>query len=200
MRLFVAADIPDVVRARLAECQKRLRDLPLPVRWTRPEGIHLTFFFLGETPAERLAGIEEAVAGVTGASDGFRLEARGVGAFPERGRPRVIAFGVGGDLDAASRLKRGLDAPLAALGFPPDERSFHPHLTLGRTRDGPAGDWKSGLARERDAEGGAFEVDHLVLFESRLGPGGSQYRAVRTFPLRSSGRTPGAAGAPRGEV
>lgn len=194
MRLFVAADIPDGVRTRLAGCQNRLRDLPLPVRWTRPEGIHLTFFFLGETPVDRLAGIQTAVAGAAGASDAFRLEAHGVGAFPERGRPRVIVFGVGGDLDAASRLKRGLDVALGALGFRPDERAFHPHLTLGRTRDGPAGDWKTGLAGERDAEGGAFEVDHLVLFESQLGPGGSRYRAIGTFPLRPSGGTPEAAG------
>lgn len=197
MRLFVAADIPDAVRGRLADCQERLRDLPLPVRWTRPEGMHLTLFFLGETPAERLAGIEAAVAGVAGASPGFRLEARGVGTFPERGRPRVIVFGIGGEVEPAARLKRGLDAALGALGFRPDERPFHPHLTLGRTKDGPAGDWKSALAREREAEGGSFEVDRLVLFESRLGPGGSQYLALREFPLRDRDD---AAGGPGGRA
>ena len=184
MRLFVAADIPEDVRARLDACQKRLRDLPLPVRWTRPEGIHLTLFFLGETAPDRVPSVEAAVDGVAGASVAFGLEARGVATFPERGRPRVIVFGIGGNLDAATRVKRALDAALGALGFRADERPFHPHLTLGRTRDGPAGDWRGGLARERDAEGGAFAVDHLVLFESLLGPGGSRYRAVRTFPLR----------------
>jgi len=196
MRLFVAAEIPELVRGRLAACQARLRDLPLPVRWTRAEGIHLTLFFLGETPVDRLAGIEAAVAEVAGASAGFRLEARGVGTFPERGRPRILVFRIGGDLDAASRLKRALDAALGALGFRPDERPFHPHLTLGRTKDGPAGDWRSGIAREREAEGGSFDVDHVVLFESQLGPGGSQYRAVREFPLRPAGEA--SSGGPRG--
>ena len=103
MRLFVAADIPPEVRARLAECQARLRGL-LPVRWTRPEGIHLTFFFLGEAPADRLPAIESVVAGVAAEARGFRLLARGVAAFPGRGRPRVIVVGIGGDLDAREKI------------------------------------------------------------------------------------------------
>jgi len=185
VRLFVAADIPPEVRARLAACQARLRGLPLPVRWTRPEGIHLTLFFLGEAPAERLPVIESVVAGVAAAARGFRLLARGVATFPERGRPRVIVVGIAGDLDAAARLKEALDAALGPLGFRADGRPFHPHLTLGRTKDGPAGDWKTPLERERETEAGPFDVQGIALFESRLGPGGSQYRVVREFPLAS---------------
>lgn len=185
MRLFVAAEIPPEVRARLADCQARLRGLPLPVRWTRPEGIHLTFFFLGEAPADRLPAIESVVAGVAAAAQGFRLLARGVATFPERGRPRVIVVGIGGDLDAAAQLKEALDAALGTLGFRADGRPFHPHLTLGRTKDGPAGDWKTPLERERETEAGPFDVQRLALFESLLGPGGSQYRVVREFPLAS---------------
>ncbi|HET8946460.1 MAG TPA: RNA 2',3'-cyclic phosphodiesterase [Candidatus Polarisedimenticolia bacterium] len=189
MRLFVAAEIPEDVRERLAACQKRLRDLPLPLRWTRPEGIHLTFFFLGETPEARVAAIAAVLEPVAAATARVRLEAHGVHTFPGHGRPRVIVFGLRGDLEAAARLKSGLDGALRTLGFTPDDRPFHPHLTLARAKEGHAGDWKTPLARESEAEGGRFEVRRLVLFESRLGPGGSQYRAMREFPLADESRT-----------
>jgi len=189
VRLFVAAEIPDEVRERLADCQKRLRDLPLPLRWTRPEGIHVTFFFLGETPETRVTAVVDAIAPVAAGAASFRLEALGVHTFPGHGRPRVLVFGLRGDLETAARLKRGLDGALQEIGFTPDDRPFRPHLTLARTREGRAGDWKTPLAREAEAEGGAFEVHHLVLFESRLGPGGSQYRALQEFPLGQERRT-----------
>jgi len=183
VRLFVAAEVPDDVRERLAECQKRLQELPLPLRFTRPEGIHLTFFFLGDTPEARVAAIADAVAPVAAATAPFPLEAHGVHTFPAHGRPRVLVFGLRGDLGAAARLKSGLDEALGSLGFTPDDRPFRPHLTLARAREGRAGDWKTPLAREAEADGGAFDVRCLVLFESRLGPGGSQYRAVQEFPF-----------------
>jgi RNA 2',3'-cyclic 3'-phosphodiesterase len=183
VRLFVAVEVPDDLRGRLAGCQARLRELPLPLRWTRPEGIHVTFFFLGETPEARVPEIARAIERVAASAAPFTLEAHGVHTFPGHGRPRVLVFGLRGDLDAAARIKRDLDDALQPLGFTPDDRPFRPHLTLARARDGRAGDWKTPLAREKDAEGGRFEVRRLVLFESRLGPGGSQYRAVRAFPF-----------------
>ncbi len=189
MRLFVAAEVPGDVRDRLAECRERLRDVPLPLRWTRPEGIHLTFFFLGETPEARVAATADAIGMVAASSAPFQLEAHGVHAFPGHGRPRVLVFGLRGDLDPAARLKTGLDGVLKQLGFTPDDRPFRPHLTLARVKEGRAGDWKTPLARETEAEGGWFEVRRLILYESRLGPGGSQYRAVREFPLRAETKT-----------
>jgi 2'-5' RNA ligase len=183
VRLFVAAEVPDGVRARLADSQRRLREMPLPLRWARPEGIHLTLFFLGEAAPERVGAIVDAIGPVAASAAPFTLEAHGVDTFPAHGRPRVILFGLRGDLEAAARLKAAIDRALEAIGFRPDDRPFRPHLTLARVKEGRAGDWKTFLAREKETDGGRFEVDHLVLFESLLGPGGSRYRAAREFPL-----------------
>jgi 2'-5' RNA ligase len=191
VRLFVAADIPPDVRERLDRCRTRLRDLPLPMRWSRPEGIHLTMFFLGEAPEGRLAEIEGAIDPVAAATAPFELEAHGVLTFPGHGRPRVVVFGLRGDVQAAATLKMRLDRALAAVGFTPDDRPFHPHLTLGRTREGRAGDWRPHLALEEEADGGRFTVGALVLYQSLLGPGGSQYRPIRTFPFRGAAGSAG---------
>jgi 2'-5' RNA ligase len=186
MRLFVAAELPAELRRRLGEVQRDLKDLPLSVRWVRPEAMHLTFVFLGEVAASRREAIEQALAQPDGAAavDAFRLTVRGLGTFPGGGRPRVIWAGLEGDRDAAERLKDRLQGVLAPLGFPAESRAFKPHLTLGRVvevRGSAAG--RGALDPFAGAELGSFEVASCILFESRLLPGGAQYTALRGFPL-----------------
>jgi len=184
MRLFVAADLPAEVRARLGAVQKALARLPLEVRWTRPEGIHLTLTFIGEVPEDRVEPIRAALRGSgCGALAPAALAARGVGVFPDRGRPRVLWAGVVGEVEAAGRVKRVVDEALAPVGVVPEDRPFRPHLTLGRVSGGRGGDWRAVLEPHVADEFGAFTLAACVLFESRLGAGGARYHALESVPL-----------------
>jgi 2'-5' RNA ligase len=153
----------------------------------RPEGIHLTRKFLGEGEAARRPGIEAALVGPARAGAPFRLEAAGLGVFPDRGAPRVVWIGVRGDLPAAAALQREVETALRAEGFAPEGRPFRPHLTLGRVRGPGRGDWRTALAGAAEPEGEAFEVREYVLFESRLGPAGAAYAPLARFPLGAPG-------------
>ena len=147
--------------------------------------MHLTLAFLGEVPRSRLEEILEALGRKEASPVGpFRLAARGIGTFPQGGRPRVIWAGIVGDLGAAERLKKALDAALEPLGFRDEERGFRPHLTLGRLSEGRAQeDWRSILEPLAGREFGSFEVGASALYESRLLPQGAQYSVLRRFPL-----------------
>lgn len=184
MRLFVAAEVPEDLRRRLGEAQRRLRDVPLDVRWTRPEGIHLTFAFLGETAAERRPMVEGAVR--RAAAEGpppFTLTVRGVGTFPERGRPSVIWAGLEGDRGAAERLQRVLCDRLTEIGWTLEMRPFRPHLTLGRVGGARPGDPRPTLALLEGEEFGRLEVRRIALYESRLDPGGARYSVLSAADL-----------------
>lgn len=187
MRLFVAADLPENVRRRLSDIQDELRDLPLPVRWVRPEGIHLTFKFLGAVEGGRAAEIGRALHAAGRSVAPFRLEASGIGTFPERGNPRVLWVGVGGDLTAATQLRDAIDRSLEAIGFPVEGREFLPHLTLGRVRGRAKGEWRPALERAARRAAGALEVDDYVLFESRHDRSGAVYLPLQRFPLTAAG-------------
>lgn len=52
VRAFIAVELPDALQQKLAEVQRRLRQelRDLPIRWVRPESIHLTLKFLGMVP------------------------------------------------------------------------------------------------------------------------------------------------------
>jgi RNA 2',3'-cyclic 3'-phosphodiesterase len=183
VRLFVAADLTSDLRRRLAGVQDELRGVPLPVRWVRPEGIHLTLKFLGELPDSRLEEVQTVLAGAGAGLGSFRLEAGRAVSFPARGAPRLIWIEVHGDVAAAQRLASAIDAATAGIGLPGEAREFRPHLTLGRVKGTGRGEWREALARASEPISEGFEVTEYVLFESRLGSGGSIYTARGRYPL-----------------
>lgn len=194
MRLFFAIEMPPEVRAELAALVERLRPRAEGVRWVRPEGIHLTLRFLGEVGPERLEPIVAAGRAVP-AGEAPRLRLGDLGAFPGRGRPRVIWVGLEEAGAALDRLREGLESELERAGFAREGRDWSPHLTLGRVR--PGGDPRASLAAGAAPASLEFEAREFVLMESRLEPSGARYERRAAFPLTGAGG-PGAAGAAGG--
>ncbi|OLC56349.1 MAG: 2'-5' RNA ligase [Acidobacteria bacterium 13_1_40CM_4_69_4] len=187
MRLFVAAELPTGLREKFRTVQEALRQGPLPVRWVRPEDIHLTLKFLGDAPEARVGEITGALRPAGGGIVPFRLEACGAVPFPDRGAPRLVWVEVRGELEAARRLAAAIDAVTASVGFPPEAREFRAHLTLGRVKGPGRGDWRTMLDRVAGQATGSFDVHEYVLFQSRLGHGGAVHTPVQRFPLGGDG-------------
>jgi len=183
VRLFVAAELPAELRRRFASVQEDLSTAPLPVRWVRPDGIHLTLKFLGEAPESRLPEIATVLGEPGRGIAPFSLTASGAAAFPDRGAPRLIWVEVQGDLAAARQLASAIDAATSRIGFAPEARELRPHLTLGRVKGAAHGDWRSILERVAGRAAGGFEVSEYVLFESRLGPHGASYTPIERYAL-----------------
>lgn len=187
LRLFVAIDLPEGVREALARLQSDLRrhDL-LGLRWVRPEGIHLTLKFLGETPAERVPEIEEAVADAVRGAAPFRLVLGSPGSFGGRRGPRVLWLDLSGDVERLKELQSDVERELTEAGFRPEEREFSPHLTLARVRQPPApglGERVSTALAAVPPPQAEFEVNEVALIRSTLQPGGAVYERLSTFPL-----------------
>jgi 2'-5' RNA ligase len=67
MRIFIALDIPDDIRARMMECLERARSLAPEARWARPESLHVTLKFVGEVSDTRLHEMKTALSAVKAA-------------------------------------------------------------------------------------------------------------------------------------
>jgi len=184
VRCFVAAELPAETRDDLGRLQERLRRLDLACRWVAPEAMHLTLKFFGHLPAETFESLREALAAPLGIGGPLRIEAVGVGAFPNVRRARVLWTGLGGDVAGLARAALTVEARGEALGIPREVRPFRPHLTLARTRD-PGGIRGAGGALETEGgyRGPAFTVGRLVLYESRLRPQGPEYLHRLTIAL-----------------
>src|SRR5690348_8954232 len=90
VRVFVGLELPPQVTQALAQLQAQLASIGLPLRFVRPESIHLTLAFIGEIPAPQVAGVIAAVQQAAAEVPRFNLRAEGVGAFPNARRPRAL--------------------------------------------------------------------------------------------------------------
>ncbi|HXG41345.1 MAG TPA: RNA 2',3'-cyclic phosphodiesterase [Dehalococcoidia bacterium] len=186
-RLFVALELPPPVLEALASVQAALKAQGLEgLRWVRPQGIHLTLKFLGETPSSRLdellRALEEAAAG-TGP---LRLSLAGLGTFAGRRGPRVLWVGLQGDLQRLAGLQRRVEENMSRLRFPREERPFSPHLTLARVPDQDSARVAVPLERAVRAvkvPPVTMSLSEVSLMRSHLLPSGAVYERVAAFPL-----------------
>ncbi|MDX1415257.1 MAG: RNA 2',3'-cyclic phosphodiesterase [Candidatus Promineifilaceae bacterium] len=184
MRAFVAIQLPRSVRNELERVNESLA-VQLPrgsVRWVKPERMHLTLRFLGDTVVSKLPPIYAILDQTAAQHQTFALNLHQLGCFPNCKRPRVIWAGIQGQLDAASALKQDLDQALLTLGWEQEQRPFRPHLTLGRVKDSRklrAVNWNVEVQKL------SLPVDSMHLVESKLTPDGPIYTIRHTSRLRS---------------
>ena len=184
MRLFLALPIEKQILNALANATDRLRESRAPVRWVRPEGMHLTMKFLGDTDDNRVEPLVEAVTGVTQSILPFPISVTGVGGYPNLRRPRVLWAGVVENSGTLERLWKGVEEETERLGWEREKRRFSPHVTIGRVK-GNMNIARLATAMEgiKDEHWGDQEVDSLVLYSSQLKPGGAVYEKVHVFEL-----------------
>jgi 2'-5' RNA ligase len=176
IRAFVALPLPDTLRRAVAETIQRLTPSLPGVRFVRDEGAHVTLRFLGWTRADTIAALEAPLRGAAAACPPLDLAVRGLGTFPERGRPRVLWLGLEVPR-AAVALQAACERAAVSAGFEPETRAFHPHLTLGRWGD------RARRLPLPDVDLGSAHVGELVLYRSELRPSGSVYTPLAVFPL-----------------
>ena len=191
MRLFVALHLEPRVLAKVKETQEHLRsaDTRDEVRWVGPHAFHLTLAFLGEVEEAPRLKLEEALGVCLGSVPVPRLGLGDIGAFPSRGRPRVIWIG----LHAAGRelevLAQAVRAAVRGAGLDADDKRFKPHLTLGRVRaEGARLAEPLRAALSLPVSWASPPVPHpwVGLVRSHLSPGGSRYENLHEWRLQRS--------------
>ncbi|HVK75683.1 MAG TPA: RNA 2',3'-cyclic phosphodiesterase [Kofleriaceae bacterium] len=179
MRLFVGIPVAPAVAGELAAtCEslaRRATSQQVPLRWLAPATYHVTLKYLGWTRPEVVPAVHEAIVRATAGHQPFRFRAARLGAFARPAKATVVWAGVD-DPGALGALAEALDRELSALGFPREQRSFHPHVTLGRLRE-PA-DVGGVLLPFSEQVFSETRVEFATLFESLTKPTGSEYRVV----------------------
>lgn len=182
VRAFIAVALPEGVKLFLKELLAQLRSFGGNVRWTRPEGIHLTLKFLGNVDRSRLPELQKEISRALLPHAAMRLRLAGMGAFPGLNRPRVIWVGINDPQEGLPPAVADLERALERLGFESEKRRFSPHLTLGRVKAGRLGpDLLDAIRQKIDLSGPSFDADHAILFQSILKPSGAEYHPLSRF-------------------
>ena len=190
MRFFVALDIEEQIRSRIAQFRDEMRALAPDVRWVGPETFHITLQFLGET--KKADEIKRALGSVSTST--VTLSLRGAGFFPTPQRARVFWVGIEADPNLRTLVDE-IGRTLAPLGFERDKGEYHPHLTLARAGSGrphsrPGDRPAPGLQQVRQKlegrpqpEFGTMTAHEFYLYESKLSPSGARYTKLAKYSL-----------------
>jgi 2'-5' RNA ligase len=191
LRCFLAANIGiDALRALDAlavSLHEEARSHSLRLRFVPTENIHLTLKFFGEVPEGTVPGIERELARILHAEPPIALELVGLGAFPNPRRARVLfvglrEFGASGT-PRLSALQARIDLALEQIGFPREEKPFHPHLTVARAPGDSRLDVAAIVAAHEAVPVAQTVVRELVLYQSELRPSGARYIPLSRSPF-----------------
>ncbi len=188
LRAFIAVELESDILAEMSKVQSDFEKLVPPgsVRWVRPEGIHLTLKFLGDTRRERLPAVQDGIRRAAEGVGHFEIELANSGCFPDCRRPRVIWIGIDKGDKRLSQLQRQVEKEMQSLGWAPERRPFSPHLTLGRVQRNAT---TSEVRRIGEIVAGSHvgtlgvqQVTEVALIRSILSPGGARY--VKLFSAK----------------
>ncbi len=162
----------------------RLKRLNLQGRFAKTRSFHLTLQFLGNIEEEQIPVIAEILEQAGKGVAPFDLEVGRLGVFPHLTNPRVVWIGAE-PVDALMKLQSKIQQGLEPLGFPQENRDFHPHLTLLRLKSRKN---LGGLREYLQAEGppqqaGVIQVEQIHLYQSILKPQGAEYHKLFTARL-----------------
>jgi len=214
-RLFIAINLPEDIRDRLTDYQKKIEELFTPylppgrggsgpIRWTKPNNLHITLNFLGYLADEELAEICKIAKEVASKNSSFFVNLNKICYGPidkkpprppkfsetvitkedkngtrKFGRPRMI-WAVGEKSEKFASLRGDLDRFLSVS----EKREFSPHITLGRINQW---EWKRIEPEERPAVEEEinlrFSVDSIEVMESVLKRTGPEYTILESVPL-----------------
>jgi 2'-5' RNA ligase len=180
IRTFIAIEISPDVRGKAAALIKRLRESEAKTSWTRPENMHLTLKFLGDTPDPLLPDVCRAVEKAVQDMEPFMVSFRQVGAFPRHEHPRTVWIGVEQGLEQLRQMQQRIEDELYEAGFQRERRKFMPHLTVGRVREGGSSMHLLGemILENRDFVGGEVIVEDVIVFASFREPEGPTHQVV----------------------
>jgi 2'-5' RNA ligase len=186
MRLFAAITPPAEIRERLLSAVNELRPASRAPRWVKPDGLHLTLKFFGDTDAAQLPAIQSALETIH-TQTAATIRVHGIGYFPNPRQPRVIWAGITASAELQT-LAAEIQSRVGPLGFPAEAREFSPHITLARisTREHnsapePADNLVRAAAAFASYDFGTMHASEFHLFRSTLKSTGAQYSKLASF-------------------
>ncbi len=187
-RLFFALDIDDATRGRIISASESLRSLSGKINWTKPQNLHVTMNFIGDTPEEQITELSELATEAVGrwgaGGDGVTFTVGPLIFFPPGRRAKMIWAPVSRGADATSSLHSALNQALADNGWPSESRPFKGHVTVARIK---AADLANAVKQLPGGDLGQVTARELTLYQSTLMHTGPIYSPLVRIPLTQRG-------------
>lgn len=175
-RLFVAIDIPPKIKQKIAILQNELKSTEPTATWVKPENMHLSLAFLGESDYNQIPDIIESLDKIK--DDSFKIVLSNLDGFPNLAYPHTLWIGVEENL-GLFYLQQKIAQHLKKLKLRLDEKKFIPHLTIARLSS------RKSIKKLIPKDGvGKFKAKEFILYESELLAEGPKHTPIKNFHLQ----------------
>jgi len=176
MRCFIAVDIPDQLKQKIIEVQKKLECEG--IKPTEKENLHFTLKFLGEISNEQIEQVKEKLRQIK--LKPFRISINEVGVFPNLNYIKIMWLGC--DSEELIGLAKSVDKKMNEIRFEKNEK-YQNHITIARVKAKPTKELIKKIQELKDTEIGEMLVDSIKLKASKLTPKGPIYTDLEIFKL-----------------
>lgn len=177
LRLFIGIFPSQFTQKRLnREAKIWSENLQTKVRLLAPASLHLTIKFIGNIDKNKLDDFTVAFLKATGNLPSASLQIKQLMLFPSPRKPRVLAAEIE-RLPELQAIFQFFNQSFSHLGITAEERTFKPHITVGRSRR-----WQ----RETIATTPLQLIEPIasvVLVRSQLSPAGAKYHVIASVEL-----------------
>lgn len=184
-RIFIAINFPQDIKKKLASYRGKWPELP--ARWTKPDNLHITLAFIGDTDEDGLVEICRVAKEVARKHYPFSIKLDKISYGPLKKIPPRMIWVSGEKSDGFCNLRNDLEKALLSsekIPFSPEGREFSPHITLARIRQW---DWRRIEPEERPEVDQdinlTFNVNSVEVMESELNTKGSRYEIIESYGL-----------------
>ncbi len=188
MRLFIAVNIPKRSKKLIKNKVEMIKpEITENIKWVKSKNWHLTLKFLGEVEKKKISDIKKTLNLLEDRFNSFSLNFKGIGAFPHLNQPQVVFIQVEKGKEKLIELHKKVDEKLQEQGFKSEDRSYHPHLTIARSRNSTD---KNKLSNSLNEFTGRYfinvymKVSNISLMESKLFPDGPVYEKKQEIFLK----------------
>lgn len=183
IRAFLAMELSDEIRERYAGLYRSARDRVRDLRWVRPENLHITLRFLGDTSEKQVEPLRREIEPALQQVAPFRVSIGEPGCFGPRSVPQVLWYSLEEGVEPLGSLAAELEAAACRSGFPREGKPWRGHITVARNRRKARCDDWPGLLSEAGLSGLTFEARAVTLFSSVLGAQGPSYSVLWKAPM-----------------
>lgn len=133
-RLFFAFNLSETVRTRIFQVQQDLKRFEEHIKWEPIEKFHITGLFLGNVEESLISDLAIKADLIAKKFKSQKVTFTKIGVFPNLKNARVIWIGIE-DNPIITQIAEELKMIANYFKIEIDEKTFHPHVTLGRVKN-----------------------------------------------------------------
>ncbi len=188
-RIFIAINLPENVRKKLEDYQRKWPELP--IRWTKSYNLHITLVFLGYLSDEEILEVCNVTREAASRNLQFSINLKKIIYGPPQKMPPRMIWVEGEKSIELGKLQKDLNNSFSGLSQELKSKNkkggaLTPHITLGRLKSWEFRAIEPEARPEVNEEINlSFEVNSIDVMESELKKGGPNYSLLESCPLKS---------------